>query len=67
MAAERQLADMEAAATAAGDAAAFENGVLRRQVADLRKAAHAERQVAPYTLPHPCAWHGDLCQSHALC
>ena len=41
---------MEAAATAAGDAAAFENGVLRRQVADLRQAAHAERQVEYSTI-----------------
>lgn len=54
MAAERQLADMEAAATAAGDAAAFENSVLRRQVADLRKAAHEERQVAPRTQARSC-------------
>ena len=49
MAAEQQVADMEAAANIAGDAAAFENGVLRRQVADLRKAAQAERQV-PYAV-----------------
>lgn len=62
MAAERQLANMEATATAAGDAAAFENGVLRRQVADLRKAAHAERQVAPpmdnaLMFRHADVWH----------
>lgn len=61
-AAERQLADMETAASTAGDAAAFENGVLRQQVADLRKAAHAERQV-PHAVSLCWAVHVHLLES----
>lgn len=44
-AAEQRVGDLQEAATAAADAAAFESGVLRRQVADLRQAADAERKV----------------------